>query len=56
MADSPTKFPVFPPAFGQDGGMFLKHYDQLADGLDEEMTKTLKENLDGMLIFVSCGL
>ncbi|KAG8944524.1 hypothetical protein FRC04_001746 [Tulasnella sp. 424] len=51
MADSPTKFPVFPPAFGQDGGMFLKHYDQLADGLDEEMTKTLKENLDGMLIF-----
>ncbi|KIO27032.1 hypothetical protein M407DRAFT_23722 [Tulasnella calospora MUT 4182] len=51
MADLSTKFPVFPPAFGQDGGKFLKHYDQLADELDEDMTKTIKENLDGMLIF-----
>lgn len=52
MADLSTKFPVFPPAFGQDGGKFLKHYDQLADELDEDMTKPIKENLDGMLIFV----
>ncbi|KAG8965560.1 hypothetical protein FRC00_000036, partial [Tulasnella sp. 408] len=51
MADPSTKFPVFPPAFGQDGGKFLKHYDQLADELDEDMTKPIKENLDGMLIF-----
>lgn len=43
-----------PPAeFGQDGGKFYRCYDALAEEIDEDMTKGLKEQLDGLLIFVS---
>lgn len=50
--------PVFqipdpPREFGQDGGKFYRCYDALADEIDDDMTKGLKEQLDGMLIFVS---
>ncbi|KAG9045682.1 hypothetical protein FS837_005866 [Tulasnella sp. UAMH 9824] len=37
--------------FGQDGGKFYRCYDALADEIDEDMVKGLKEQLDGMLIF-----
>ncbi|KIO21626.1 hypothetical protein M407DRAFT_28767 [Tulasnella calospora MUT 4182] len=48
--------PVFqipdpPHEFGQDGGNFYRCYDALAEEIDEDMTKGLKEQLDGMLIF-----
>ncbi|KAG8912536.1 hypothetical protein FRC00_004304 [Tulasnella sp. 408] len=48
--------PVFeipdpPEEFGQDGGKFYRCYDALAEEIDEDMTKGLKEQLDGMLIF-----
>lgn len=39
--------------FGQDGGKFYRCYDALADEVDDDMVKGLKEQLDGMLIFVS---
>ncbi|KAG8927918.1 hypothetical protein FRC01_006731, partial [Tulasnella sp. 417] len=42
-----------PEEFGQDGGKFYRAYDTLAEELDDDMTKSLKEQLDGMLIFVS---
>ncbi|KAG8915728.1 hypothetical protein FRC00_000824 [Tulasnella sp. 408] len=37
--------------FGQDGGKFYRCYDALADEIDDDMVKGLKEQLDGMLIF-----
>ncbi|KAG8963216.1 hypothetical protein FRC00_007281 [Tulasnella sp. 408] len=40
-----------PPEFGQDGGKFYRHYDALAQEIDDDMTSGLKEQLDGMLIF-----
>ncbi|KAG9026751.1 hypothetical protein FS837_004515, partial [Tulasnella sp. UAMH 9824] len=52
--------PVAPPVFeiprpveefGQDGGKFYRCYDALAEEIDEDMVKGLKEQLDGMLIF-----
>ncbi|KAG8945296.1 hypothetical protein FRC04_001073 [Tulasnella sp. 424] len=43
--------PVIPQAFGQDGGEFLRRYDALADEIDDDMVKGLKEQLDGLLIF-----
>ncbi|KAG8958217.1 hypothetical protein FRC00_002935 [Tulasnella sp. 408] len=48
--------PVFeipdpPEELGQDGGKFYRCYDALADEIDEDMVKGLKEQLDGMLIF-----
>ncbi|KAG8933527.1 hypothetical protein FRC01_008456 [Tulasnella sp. 417] len=43
--------PEPPEEFGQDGGKFYRAYDALAEELDEDMTKSLKEQLDGMLIF-----
>ncbi|KAG8920825.1 hypothetical protein FRC01_000575 [Tulasnella sp. 417] len=48
--------PVFeipdpPEEFGQDGGKFYRCYDAVADEIDEDMVKGLKEQLDGMLIF-----
>lgn len=54
----PTLNPILeipePPAqFGQDGGKFYRCYDTLAGEIDEDMTKGLKEHLDGLLIFVS---
>ncbi|KAG9032867.1 hypothetical protein FS837_002613 [Tulasnella sp. UAMH 9824] len=39
------------PEFGQDGGKFYRHYDALAQEIDDDMTSGLKEQLDGMLIF-----
>lgn len=37
----------------QDGGKFYKAYDLIAEEVDEDLTKSLKEQLDGMLVFVS---
>lgn len=37
---------------GRDGGKFYRCYDALADELDEDRVNGLKEQLDGMLIFV----
>ncbi|KAG8902071.1 hypothetical protein FRC00_002116 [Tulasnella sp. 408] len=53
---NPLNPPVFeipdpPPEFGQDGGKFYRHYDALAQEIDDDMTSGLKEQLDGMLIF-----
>lgn len=45
--------PVPPHEFGQDGGKFYRCYDALADEIDDDMVKGLKEQLDGLLIFVS---
>ncbi|KAG8914107.1 hypothetical protein FRC00_000849 [Tulasnella sp. 408] len=55
-----AQIPVAPPVFeiprpvdefGQDGGKFYRCYDTLAEEIDEDMVKGLKEQLDGMLIF-----
>ncbi|KAG9038113.1 hypothetical protein FS837_001315 [Tulasnella sp. UAMH 9824] len=43
--------PEIPLKFGEDGGHFYKYYDSLADELDEDMVKSLKAQLDGILIF-----
>ncbi|KAG8911187.1 hypothetical protein FRC01_005866 [Tulasnella sp. 417] len=43
--------PEPPEGFGQDGGKFYKAYDAIAEEIDDDMTKSLKEQLDGMLIF-----
>ncbi|KAG8938740.1 hypothetical protein FRC04_007822, partial [Tulasnella sp. 424] len=43
--------PVIPNEFGQDGGEFIRRYDALADEIDDDMVKGLKEQLDGLLIF-----
>lgn len=48
-----------PEEFGQDGGKFYRAYDALAGEIDDDLTTSLKEQLDGMLIFVcweSCAL
>lgn len=37
---------------GLDSGMFCQRYDALAEEIDEDMAKGLKEHLDGLLIFV----
>ncbi|KAG8977521.1 hypothetical protein FRC05_001379 [Tulasnella sp. 425] len=47
----PFKIPDPPEEFGHDGGKFYRAYDALADEIDEDMAKSLKEQLDGMLIF-----
>ncbi|KAG8921133.1 hypothetical protein FRC01_000396 [Tulasnella sp. 417] len=46
-----TKCPEIPAKFGEDGGKFYYYYDQLADELDEDLTKRLKCQLDSLLIF-----
>ncbi|KAG8958701.1 hypothetical protein FRC05_008717, partial [Tulasnella sp. 425] len=43
--------PEIPKEFGEDGGCFYKYYDTLADEIDEDMVKSLKSQLDGILIF-----
>ncbi|KIO17588.1 hypothetical protein M407DRAFT_84839, partial [Tulasnella calospora MUT 4182] len=50
---NPPVFEVPDPVdeFGQDGGKFYRCYDTLADEIDDDMVKGLKEQLDGMLIF-----
>ncbi|KAG8937416.1 hypothetical protein FRC00_005888 [Tulasnella sp. 408] len=55
-AQNPVAPPVFEiprpvEEFGQDGGKFYRCYDALAEEIDEDMVKGLKEQLDGMLIF-----
>ncbi|KAG9045667.1 hypothetical protein FS837_005879 [Tulasnella sp. UAMH 9824] len=57
-AHNPLSAPIFdvpepPNEFGQDGGKFYRCYDALAEEIDEDMTQGLKEQLDGMLIFVT---
>lgn len=37
---------------GLDSGRFYQRYDALAEEIDEDMAKGLKEHLDGLLIFV----
>ncbi|KAG8921134.1 hypothetical protein FRC01_000397 [Tulasnella sp. 417] len=46
-----TQRPEIPARFGEDGGKFYYYYDQLADELDEDLTKRLKSQLDSLLIF-----
>lgn len=41
-----------PHEFGQDGGKFYRCYDAFAQEIDEDMTMGLKEQLDGLLVFV----
>lgn len=48
-----TELPNPPEAFGEDGGHFYRYYDAIAEELDEDMVKSLKAQLDGILIFVS---
>ncbi|KAG9003192.1 hypothetical protein FRB90_011235 [Tulasnella sp. 427] len=55
-AQNPLHGPILevpqpPEEFCKDGGKFYRCYDALADELDEDMVKGLKEQLDGMLIF-----
>ncbi|KAG8947694.1 hypothetical protein FRC04_010538 [Tulasnella sp. 424] len=45
------EIPDPPEEFGQDGGKFYRAYNALAEEIDDDMTKSLKEQLDGMLIF-----
>lgn len=47
-----TTIPEPPTKFGDDGGHFYRSYDALADELDDDMVKSLKSQLDGILIFV----
>lgn len=44
--------PEPPEEFGQDGGKFYRAYDALAEEVDDDMAASLKEQLDGMLVFV----
>ncbi|KAG9043723.1 hypothetical protein FS837_009203 [Tulasnella sp. UAMH 9824] len=46
-----TGIPKVPDEFGEDGRHFYRHYDALADELDENMVKSLKSQLDSILIF-----
>ncbi|KAG8960965.1 hypothetical protein FRC00_013740 [Tulasnella sp. 408] len=46
-----TAIPDVPKEFGEDGGQFYKYYDALADELDDDMVKTLKSQVDSILIF-----
>ncbi|KAG8983067.1 hypothetical protein FRB90_006321 [Tulasnella sp. 427] len=45
------ELPLPPDEFGQDGGKFYRCYDTLAEEIDDDMVKGLKEQLDGLLIF-----
>ncbi|KAG8972505.1 hypothetical protein FRC05_009858 [Tulasnella sp. 425] len=47
----PFGVPDPPREFGQDGGRFYRLYDNLAEEIDDDLTKGLKEQLDGLLIF-----
>ncbi|KAG8927916.1 hypothetical protein FRC01_006729 [Tulasnella sp. 417] len=44
-----------PKELGQDGGKFYRAYDAIAEEVDNDMTQSLKEQLDGMPIFVNRG-
>ncbi|KAG8910183.1 hypothetical protein FRC01_006478, partial [Tulasnella sp. 417] len=43
--------PEVPKEFGEDGGHFYRYYDALADEIDEDMVKSLKSQLNGILIY-----
>ncbi|KAG8913067.1 hypothetical protein FRC01_004758 [Tulasnella sp. 417] len=43
--------PEIPRKFGDDGGHFYGYYDAIADEHDEDMIKSLKTQLDGIVIF-----
>ncbi|KIO18413.1 hypothetical protein M407DRAFT_31917 [Tulasnella calospora MUT 4182] len=45
------EMPDIPKEFGDDGGHFYRYYDELADEIDEDLVKSLKAQLDGILIF-----
>lgn len=45
-----TSIPEIPKEFGEDGGHFYRYYDALADEIDDDMVKSLKAQLDGILI------
>ncbi|KAG8897790.1 hypothetical protein FRC01_011175 [Tulasnella sp. 417] len=47
--------PEVPSGLGEDGGQFWKHYDTVADELDDDLVKMLKSQLDGLLIFLING-
>ncbi|KAG8893703.1 hypothetical protein FRC00_010133, partial [Tulasnella sp. 408] len=47
------ELPTPPKEFGQDGGKFYRCYDALAEEIDEDMVRGLKEQLDGLLIFAT---
>lgn len=44
--------PEIPKKFGEDGGHFNRYYDTLEEEIDEEMVKSPKAQLDGILISV----
>ncbi|KIO27174.1 hypothetical protein M407DRAFT_73567, partial [Tulasnella calospora MUT 4182] len=46
-----TTFPDIPSKFGEDGGKFHQYYDNLAEELDDDLVKSVKAQLDGILIF-----
>ncbi|KIO18415.1 hypothetical protein M407DRAFT_246487 [Tulasnella calospora MUT 4182] len=46
-----TTLPDIPKEFGDDGGHFYRYYDELADEIDEDLVRSLKAQLDGILIF-----
>ncbi|KIO18412.1 hypothetical protein M407DRAFT_31916, partial [Tulasnella calospora MUT 4182] len=46
-----TEMPDMPKEFGSDGGHFYRHYDELAEELDEDLVTSLKAQLDDILIF-----
>ncbi|KAG8960690.1 hypothetical protein FRC00_014421 [Tulasnella sp. 408] len=50
------KIPPPPREFGKDGGKFYRYYDNMAEEVDEDLTKGLKEQLDGLLIFTNAIL
>ncbi|KAG9028814.1 hypothetical protein FS837_003777, partial [Tulasnella sp. UAMH 9824] len=45
------EMPDIPEEFGDDGGHFYRYYDELADEIDDDLVKSLKAQLDGILIF-----
>ncbi|KAG9010757.1 hypothetical protein FRB90_007656 [Tulasnella sp. 427] len=46
-----TSILEIPKRFGEDGGNLFKYFDALADEIDEDMIKSLKSQLHGILIF-----
>lgn len=52
-ADPKTPNSPYTPGFALENGTFYQCYDKLAEEIDDNMVKGLKEHLDGLLIFVS---
>lgn len=51
LTTEPGESKGIPPAFGLDGGHFYKHYDRLAKDSDEDLVESIRETLDGLLVF-----